>query len=125
MTNENNDVLLLVGRILLGLIYAAAVVGLVQGQVPVDFGAKGAKFIAFPAAVVWIGYIVKAIAGICVLIGFKTRWAALALAVFTLMTAFNFHDFGGAVFMKEISMLGGLLVLAAVGAGRISVDGNR
>lgn len=124
MTNDNNDVLLLVGRILLGLIYAAAAIGLVQGQVPVEYGAKGAKFIALPAAVVWIGYIVKVVAGICVLIGFKTRLAAIALAVFTLITAFNFHELGGAVFMKEMSMMGGLLVLAAVGAGRISVDGK-
>ncbi len=119
---ENNDVVLLIGRVLLGLIYAIAVVGLVQGNVPVDFSANGAKIIALPAIVVWVGYIVKVVAGICVVVGFQTRLAALALAVFTLINAFNYHDFGGIVFMKEMSMLGGLLILAATGPGKFSVD---
>jgi len=121
---KDNDVCLLIGRVLLGLIYALAVIGLVQGKVPTEFAANGAKFIALPAFVVWVGYIVKVVAGICVVVGFQTRMAALALAVFTLITAFNYHDFGGAVFMKEMSMLGGLLVLAAAGAGKFSVDGK-
>ena len=99
---ENNDCVLLVGRILLGLIYAMAVVSLVSGKVPVDFAAKGAKLIALPAFIVWIGYIVKVVSGICLVVGFQTRIAALALAAFTLITAFNYHDFGGTIFMKEM-----------------------
>ena len=121
---KDNDVCLLVGRVLLGLIYAAAVIGLVQGKVPVDFAANGAKFIALPAALVWVGYIVKVVAGICVVVGFRTRLAALALVVFTLITAFNYHDIGSGVFMKELSMIGGLLILAAAGAGKFSLDGK-
>jgi len=38
--SDNNDCFLLVGRILLGLIYAAAVVGLLQGHVPIDFASN-------------------------------------------------------------------------------------
>ena len=122
--NKNSDVVLLVGRILLGLIYALAIFSLLKGEVPTGFAASGAKLVALPAVVVWIGYIIKVTAGICVLIGFQTRLAALALAVFTLITAINFHDFGGAVFMKEMSMIGGLLLLAIAGPGKISIDGK-
>lgn len=121
---RNNDGLLLIGRVLLGLIYASAVMALIAGKVPVDFAANGAKFIALPAVLVWIGYIVKVVSGICVLVGFKTRMAAFGLIIFTLITAFNFHDIGSAVFMKEISMLGGLLLLLSVGPGRFSIDGK-
>lgn len=121
----DRDILLLVGRIFLGLIYALGIIGLLTGKVPVDFAASGAKIMALPAMVVWIGYSIKVAAGICLLAGFQTRLAALALAVFTLVTAVNYHDFGGTVFMKEVSMIGGLLILAAVGAGRISVDGKK
>lgn len=119
---ENNDCVLLVGRILIALIYATAVMSVVSGKVPVEFAANGAKFIALPAIVVWVGYIIKALAGLCIIVGFQTRIAALALAVFTLITAFNYHDLGGVVFMKEMTMLGGLLVLAAAGPGRFSLD---
>ncbi len=118
----NNDLMLLIGRILLGVIFAKAVFSLISGSVPVEFAAKGAKFIPLPEVVVWVGFIVKAVAGICLLLGFKTRTAAFALIVFTLLTAFNYHDIGGNIFMKEISMVGGLLVLAATGAGRWSFD---
>ncbi len=73
-------------------------------------------------SIVWVGYSIKVIAGIFIVVGFQTRLSALALAVFTLITAFNYHDIGGTIFMKEMTMLGGLLVLAAAGPGRFSVD---
>jgi len=117
-----NNFILLIGRILLGVIFAKAVFSIFNGSVPLEFAAKGAKFIPLPEVAVWVGYIIKAVAGICVLLGFKTRTAAFALIIFTLITAFNYHDIGGNVFMKEISMIGGLLVLAATGAGRWSFD---
>lgn len=119
---NNNDTVLLIGRILIALIYASAVVGLLSGKVPVDFAANGAKFIALPAIIVWLGYIVKVLAGLFIIVGFQTRLSALALAAFTLITAFNYHDIGGMIFMKEMTMLGGLLLLAVVGPGRFSLD---
>jgi putative oxidoreductase len=70
--------------------------------------------------------------GIAVAIGWKTRWAALALALFMVVITPVFHRFWGlspeeAVmqqihFMKNVSILGGLLVLFAFGPGRYSLD---
>jgi putative oxidoreductase len=65
--------------------------------------------------------------GLLVLVGLKTRWAAIALAGFCLLAAFFFHmgadqttDFG-----KNIAIAGGFLALATVGPGPWSIDGWR
>lgn len=109
---------LLVGRFLLGLIYALGGLALFAGNVPVDFaGSKG-----IPEALVWVAFIIKLAGGVGVIIGYQTRLCALALAGFTVLTAFIFHDFLGAVFLKEMAMIGGLLILATTTAGKYSLD---
>lgn len=64
--------------------------------------------------------------GVLVLAGFKTRWAALALAGFCLMTALIIHFAAGEMieFQKNVAMAGGFLVLAAFGPGAWSIDGR-
>ena len=123
-SSSKNHFLLLAGRILVALIYASAAAALFKGDIPTVFAAESAKYVRVPELFVWFAFIFKAVAGVCLLLGFKTRTAAFGLITFTLMTAFNYHDFGGAVFMKEVSMIGGLLILAAVGPGRWSFDGE-
>ena len=66
--------------------------------------------------------------GLAVAAGVLTRWAALGLAVFSLASGFLFHfdlaDQGQFInFWKNIAIAGGFLVLAAHGAGALSVDG--
>ena len=72
---------------------------------------------------------IKLFGGLAVIIGFQTRIAAILLVIFTLGTAFIFHPVWIAdqwnTFWKEISMIGGLLVVAAVGPGELSVDGRK
>jgi putative oxidoreductase len=118
---EDNSVIVLVGRVLLGLGFFVGGRKLFTGGVAVEYAAKGGEVIAFPAFLVWLGFTVKLVAGAAVIVGFQTRLAALALAVFTLITAFNFH-FIDNFFWKELCMIGGLLILAAHGAGCLSVD---
>lgn len=67
------------------------------------------------------------IAALAIIVGFKTRIAALALAVFTLATAVVFHsNFGDQAefisFMKNLAITGGFLFLAANGPGGLSLD---
>ena len=70
--------------------------------------------------------------GIAVAIGFQTRWAALALGLFTLAASVLFHKFWAVpadqafvqqlMFMKNLSVAGGLFFVAAMSAGPASVD---
>lgn len=119
-TEKAQPVLLLIGRILLVVIYFIGGFSLLKGSVPVDYAAsKGV-----PAILVWIGYAIKLFGGLAVIIGFQTRLAALGLIAFTIGTAFIFHPYPDQVFLKEISMIGGLVVLLAVGPGSLSIDGR-
>ena len=82
-----------------------------------------------------LGYLVAAIEFICglmVLIGLKARWGALVLTVFTAATIIlvhHFWDMSGEAFnsnltdaLKNLSIMGGLLLVVAVGAGPSSLD---
>jgi putative oxidoreductase len=65
--------------------------------------------------------------GLAILAGFLTRPVALALAAFSVVAALLFHanlaDQGQYInFFKNLSIAGGFLVLAANGAGALSVD---
>ncbi|MBA4164970.1 MAG: LysR family transcriptional regulator [Erythrobacter sp.] len=70
---------------------------------------------------------VELIGGLALLVGFKTRIAAIALALFTLAAALTFHFQLGDQnqfihFFKNLAMAGGLLQIVAFGAGRFSLD---
>jgi len=70
--------------------------------------------------------------GLSVLLGFKARFGALALILFLIPTTLVFHNFwtyqGEAMenqmqhFMKNVTLMGGLLTLAVAGAGRFALD---
>jgi putative oxidoreductase len=123
--------LLLAGRVLLALVFV--VVG--WGHLTNYGGAVGyfTKW-AFPmpevAAVLAILFELGG--GILLIIGWKTRWAALALALYTLVAlavahrywtyeaAQIFNQFSH--FYKNLAIVGGMLAIAAVGPGRYSID---
>ena len=65
--------------------------------------------------------------GLALLVGFATRWVAIALAVFSIVSAVFFHSNVGDQnmfihFMKNVAIAGGMLVLFASGPGAYSVD---
>jgi len=69
-------------------------------------------------------------AGLAVLVGWQTRWAALGLAGFTVIAALIFHSNLGEqiqmiMFMKNLAITGGLLLLAEHGAGAYSLDNRK
>ena len=65
--------------------------------------------------------------GLAILFGFLTRWVAVALALFCLASAWLFHNVPGdqmqqIMFMKNVTIAGGFLMLACAGAGKFSFD---
>jgi putative oxidoreductase len=67
--------------------------------------------------------------GIALIVGFQTRLAGLALAVFSIVSAFIFHhgsdQISQIMFLKNFAMAGGLLSLTLNGAGRASLDAEK
>jgi putative oxidoreductase len=81
----------------------------------------------FPSVVYAITVVIEIGAGVLLLVGFRTRLTATVLAAFTVAAALIFHRALGdpnqfAHFMKNLAIAGGLLHVAAAGAGKLSVD---
>ena len=81
--------------------------------------------LAFAAAVA-----IEVVGGIALIAGFKTRWVAALLALFSVVTAIAFHanlaDQNQFIhFFKNIAIAGGLLQIVAFGAGALSLDARR
>jgi putative oxidoreductase len=78
---------------------------------------------------------VEIVGSLALLAGFGTRIAAVVLAAFTLVASFFFHAYWSVpadqvfvtqlLFFKNIAVVGGLLAMAANGAGEWSLDARR
>jgi putative oxidoreductase len=117
------DIVLLLGRLLLSLIFlheglslAANITGTIE-----TFAALGLSApVAIAVIVLQIG------GGLSVAMGLLSRFGAVALGLFCLATAFLFHtNFESQNemlhFEKDLAIAGGMLVLATAGAGSISI----
>lgn len=112
------------GRLLLALMFVVAGVGKITG-----YEGTGQYMEAFnvPAMLLPLVILAEVGGGLALAAGFLTRWAAAGLAVFTLVAGLVFHsDFSDPsqqiLFMKNLAITGGLLVLLGHGAGRFSLD---
>ena len=124
----------LIGRALLALLFIPAGFSKIGGFTG-TVGYIASKGVPFPelAAAAAIG--IELGLGLLLLVGWQTRWAALGIAFFTVVITFIFHNFWAVpaeqvmaqqqAFFKNIAVVGGLLMVAAWGAGAWSVDGNR
>jgi putative oxidoreductase len=119
----------LVGRILLAAIFILSGLGKVADPAATIayIGAAGLPLplIAYAGAVA-----VELGGGIALILGFRTRLIAAALALFSLMAAVVFHsalaDQNQMIhFLKNIAIAGGLLQVVAYGGGRLSLDARR
>lgn len=66
-------------------------------------------------------------AGAALVFGYQTKWSAGLLAAFCILTAVIFHanfsdQMQAILFMKNLSMAGGLVLLSVHGAGSLAVD---
>jgi len=121
-----NDVILLVSRILLALMFLVS--GIPMLLAPGGFaGYMGAIGLPAPLLVTWLVIALKVLGGIAVVVGFQTRYAAYAFAAFCVATAFigHFSAEEMSVFWKNIAVAGGFLALSVVGPGALSVDARR
>ncbi|MBK6615693.1 DoxX family protein [Ottowia sp.] len=131
--NPMQNPLALIGRLLLAYLFIPAGLGKISGFAGTA-GYIASKGLPMPEVGAVLAILAELGCGILLLIGFKTRWAALALAVFTLAAAFFFHNYWAVPaeqvmaqrinFNKNLAIAGGLLLLAAFGAGAFSVDGR-
>ena len=116
-----NAVISLVARILMAYIFIIAGWGKITAYTAT---AGYMESMGVPAALLPVTILVELGGGLALLFGFQARFAALGLAVFSLITAFLFH--GGADdainFMKNLAMTGGLFFLMLHGAGKFSLD---
>jgi putative oxidoreductase len=121
----------LVGRILITAIFLFAGFGKVTGfDGTVAYIAS--KGLPLPQLAAIGAILVELGGGVLVLVGWKARWAAAALLVFTGLTALIFHNFWAVPadqaqnqmihFMKNISIMGGLLYVVVHGSGPVSVE---
>jgi putative oxidoreductase len=115
------------GRLLLSSLFIwAGYNKLINPGGTAQYFAKGG--VPIPDLAAWVAIIVEFIGGVMLLVGVQTRWVALALAIWCLITGFAYHLPGGSMmhdmihFYKNLVMAGGLLYVTAFGAGGISVD---
>ena len=134
MTSSLQNSSSLVGRLLLALLFLPA--GLMKiGGFAGTVGYIGSMGLPLPQLGAVLAIVVEVGGGLALLAGFGTRIAAIALALFTLVATVIFHAYWAMpaeqvmvqqlMFFKNIAVVGGLLVLAAHGAGAFSVDGRR
>jgi len=128
-----NDALLAIGRIIIAIMFVLSGLEKVM-DLPGTAAAIGGKNLPMPYALAVATAVLELGGGLLIIVGWQTRIVALALAIFTAVAAYFFHDFWhypeGAQytnnmihFMKNMSVIGGFLMLCAAGAGRYSLDG--
>ena len=129
------DTGLLVGRILLvGIFLFSGVIKFID--VSGTAGHIAGKGLPMPQVLAMLAGAAEVIGVLMVALGWHTRLAAFGLALFTAVAGLLFHDFWNVPagqeqinqmlhLWKNATIIGGLIVLAAVGAGRLSLDARR
>lgn len=121
----------LMGRILIALIFVLSGFGKVTGFEG-TVGYISSKGLPLPQLAAIGAIIIELGGGLMLVFGWKARWAAAALLVFTAFAALIFHNFWAVPpdqaqnqmihFMKNISMMGGLLYVLVHGSGPLSLS---
>src|SRR5438270_9314322 len=118
-----------VGRVLLCAIFLISGIGKITA--PADtIGYIASEGLPFPPLAYAIAVLIELVGGLALVLGFRTRIAAAALAIFSLAAAASFHrnlaDLNQFIhFFKNVAMAGGLLQTVAFGAGAFSLDAYR
>ena len=132
--NALQNPLALLGRLLIAALFIPAGIAKIGGFAGTA-GYIASKGLPLPELGAVIAIVVEVAVAAALLVGFKTRWAALVLALFTLAAATIFHNYWALpqaqqmmqqlLFTKNIAVVGGLLAFVAFGAGAFSLDARR
>ena len=112
------------GRVLLSILFLVEGIGKIslQEDVIMYMDDYGVPEILFAPAV-----ILETLFPLLLIVGYKTKWAASIMALFTFTVAIIFHtDFSEGMqlmfFLKDIAIAGGFMIIVAYGPGKISLD---
>lgn len=123
----------LIGRILIAIIFVFSGIGKITGfdGTVLYIASKG---LPLPQVAAVMAIIVELGGGLLLVFGYKARPAAAVMLIFTFVAAIIFHAFWAVPpdqkqnmmihFMKNISMMGGLLYVVVYGSGPHSLDGS-
>ncbi|MCU0942086.1 MAG: DoxX family protein [Hydrogenophaga sp.] len=124
----------LLARLLMAALFLPAGISKIGGFAGTA-GYIGSVGLPLPEVGAALAIAIEVIAPILLIIGFYTRQAALVLAVFTLAATVLFHNYWAMpaeqqfmqslMFFKNVGVVGGLLAIAAFGAGKLSLDARR
>jgi putative oxidoreductase len=130
---SNAAIYQLIARITMGILFIIPAVR----QITTYAGSvKYFASLGFPApeAMVVLAVVIEILAGVMIILGWKTRWAAWLLVLYVIVAtamAHRFWQFPEAQqfnqlnhFLKNLAVIGGLLYIITFGPGRISVDKN-
>lgn len=134
MSTSIQNSLNFIGRLLLVALFLPAGISKLTGFAG-TVGYIASVGLPLPAVGAVLALVVEIAGSVALLLGYQTRIAALVLAAFTLVASVFFHAYWSApeaqafvtqlLFFKNIAVVGGLLILAAQGAGAFSLDARR
>ena len=125
------DFAALIARILLAVIFIISGYGKIGGFEG-TVAAIASKGVPLPQVAAAITILVELGGGILLVLGWKTRWVALIFFLWLIPTTLLFHDFWASPpdqdkaqqinFMKNLAIMGGMLMVYVFGPGRLSID---
>ena len=126
--------LALASRLLFAVLFLPAGIGKITGFAG-TVGYISSVGMPLPTVAAAVAAVIEVVGSLALIVGFGTRFAALVLAFFTLVASFFFHAYWSLpadkqmmqqlMFFKNVGVTGGLLALAAFGAGAWSLDARR
>lgn len=128
---------LLLGRIAISAIFLMSGAGKILDFASTQEHMKGVGLTQATGVLLAGAIVLELVGGISLVLGLKARFGAFLLLVFIVLASYYFHDFWTLPstdpnyrnqmihFLKNVSIMGGLLMVMGFGPGRLSIDGLR
>ena len=133
-STTTSNLMSLVSRALIALLFIPSGIAKITGFSGTVAYITSAN-VPFPEVAAVIAILVEVGLGLLLLVGYQTRWVALAMFLFVIVLPFTFHAYWSVppermtleriMFFKDLAIAGGLLAFATWGAGGWSIDGMR